>query len=209
MIKSRSIFAIINILLLSFFALLTGCATVSTSQTIATPTPQMTSAWQKQHAQLALLTSWKVQGRIAVTAGNRGGSASLFWQQTNQNYLIELFGPLGAGAVYLQGAPGQIVLTSSRGQRVQAQSPEQLLQQEFGWQIPVTPLFYWVRGIPAPQGYASTQFNPQGQLAQLNQKGWQINYLAYENVNGIELPQQMILREQGIVVRLIIDRWSV
>lgn len=204
--NSRILFTVIYTLLLSVVVLLTGCATITTPQISTT---QISPSWQKQQAQLAMLSTWNIQGRIAVTAGNRGGSASMYWKQANQNYLIELFGPLGAGAVYLQGSPGQILLTSSRGQRAQAQSAEQLLQQEFGWQIPVTRLYFWVRGIPAPRSLSTTLFNQQGQLAQINQGGWQIQYLTYNSVNGMQLPQHMILTGQGIVVRLIIDHWSV
>lgn len=206
MYQPRILLTLIKLILLMLAVLMAGCTTVTAPQPVTT---QANPTWYKQQAQLKQLTSWNLQGRVAVNAGSRGGSASLFWKQTNQNYLIELFGPLGAGAVYLQGTPGQILLTSARGQHLQAQSPEQLLQQEFGWQIPVTHLYYWVRGIPAPHETTVTLFDNQGQLAQLNQEGWQVKYLSYASVNGIPMPQQLLLTGQGIIVHLIIDQWHV
>lgn len=197
----------INYLILSLISIsLTACTTVNTQPTKFTTT-QTISANQIQHNQNMKLSNWTVRGRIAVQMAQNGGSASMFWKQQGQNYLIELFGPLGAGAVYLNGMPGEIILTSSKGQHLQAATPEILLHQALGWNLPVTNLNYWIRGIPAP-GYALRSLNDQGQLSQLQQDGWQINYLTYLTKDNITLPQNIMLIRQGLIVKIIIDSWQ-
>lgn len=199
---NRFNYFLLSLLLIS----LTACTTITTR-----PTPQTTqtiSATQIQQNQNRLIANWTVRGRIAVQMAQQGGSASVFWKQQGQNYAMELFGPLGAGAVYLNGVPGQIDLTTSKGQYLQAATPEKLIQQALGWNLPVTNLNYWIRGIPAPGFVVTQSFNDQGQLAQLQQDGWQINYQTYMNENNKALPQYMTLVRQGLTVKIIIDSWQ-
>ncbi len=165
--------------------------------------------WLSQQHQIKAISAWTVRGRIAVQMAQKGGSASLFWQQKDQNYAIELFGPLGAGAVYLNGTPGQIILTDSKGEHLQATTPEILLRHELGWNLPVSNLKYWIRGVPVQNQAHATQFNDQGLLSQLQQDGWTINYLTYSSVKNLNLPQQIMLEGQGLVVKIIIDSWQV
>jgi outer membrane lipoprotein LolB len=193
--------------LLILFISLTACTSVTTQPAQFTPA-QLNNAARAQQAQMRMISNWTIRGRIAVQMAQQGGSASVFWKQQGQNYAMEFFGPLGAGAVYLNGIPGQIDLTTSKGQHLQAATPEKLLQQALGWNLPITNLNYWIRGIPAP-GFAGTQsFNNQGQLAQLQQDGWQINYLNNMTANNKVLPQYITLVRQGLVVKIIIDSWQ-
>lgn len=198
-----------NYLLLSLISIsLTACTTVTTQPAKFTTAQTISANQMQQQNQNRLISNWTVRGRIAVQMAQNGGSASVYWKQQGQNYLIELFGPLGAGAVYLNGMPGQIVLTSSKGQRLQAATPEILLHQALGWNLPVTNLNYWIRGVPAPGFTLSRSFNDQGQLSQLQQNGWQINYFNYLTENNRALPQYMTLTRQGLTVKIIIDNWQ-
>ncbi len=207
---TNSLFIKSNFLLLSILLIsLTACTTITPRPSAQFVTSQTSSVWQSQQNQISLISNWTIHGRIAVQMAQRGGSVSVFWKQQGQSYLMELFGPLGAGAVYLNGAPGHIVLTNSKGEKLQAATPEKLLQQELGWNLPVTNLHYWIRGIPAPGFTLTRSFNNQGQLSQLQQDGWQINYLTYLTANNISLPQNIILIGQGLVIKIIIDNWQV
>lgn len=194
------------LLFLSIF--ITACTTMQ-SHPVTRTTTAISSGWLAQQQQINLISNWTVRGRIAVQMAQHGGSASVFWQQQNQNYAIELFGPLGVGAVYLNGTPGQILLTSSKGEHLQATTPEILIQRALGWNLPVTNLKYWIRGIPVQGQAKTTQFNNQGQLSQLQQDGWTINYLNYFTVQNVYLPQQILLQGQGLVVKIFIDNWEI
>lgn len=195
-------------ILLSLCIFMTACATIP-SRPILQPITATSNAWLSQQQQINLISDWTVRGRIAVQMTQQGGSASIFWKQQDQDYAIELFGPLGVGAVYLNGMPGQIVLTSSKGEHLQAATPEILIQRALGWNLPVTNLKYWIRGIPVQGQTKTTQFNNLGQLSQLQQDGWTINYLSYFTVKNVFLPQQILLQGQGLVVKIFIDNWQV
>ena len=204
-LHNRFNFLLLSILLIS----LTACTTITPRPSAQFVNTQTNAVLQTQQNQISLISNWTIHGRIAVQMAQRGGSASVYWKQQGQSYLMELFGPLGAGAVYLNGAPGQIVLTTSKGQQLQAATPEKLLQQALGWNLPITNLHYWIRGIPAPGFTLTRSFNNQGQLSQLQQDGWQINYLTYLNTNNLSLPQNIELIGQGLVIKIIIDNWQV
>jgi outer membrane lipoprotein LolB len=148
---------------------------------------------------------WSLQGRIAIRTANKGESASIFWQQNGEAYYMRIFGPLGIGAVQLEGVPGNVRLIENNGQLTQAATPEILIRQTLGWQLPVSNLVYWIRGKKAPHFVATQQYDSQHRLQTLQQQGWLINYLAY-GANG--LPQLLTCSRDQLSVRVVIDQWG-
>ena len=70
-------------------------------------------------------------------------------------------------------------------------------------------MVYWVRGIPVPGGKATTQLDAQNRLAVLRQQGWEINYLAYTTVDGMDLPSTIQMSNGALQVKMVIKRWDV
>ena len=149
--------------------LLSSCASI---------TPQPQKQTRTDH--------WILHGKIGIQSPKENGSASLVWKQEKNNYHIRLFGPLGIGAVELNGTPSLVTFINNKGEVYQAKSAELLLKQNTGWQIPVSNLVYWVQGIPAPKH---------------NQQDWQIEYLKYQN----GLPKLIELNYSQIKLRISID----
>ncbi len=190
-------------LLLLFTILLSACALVPVA-----PTSQGTPvSWALREAQLSNLHHWKVTGAIGVKTARNGFNASYVWLQTNNDFHIELSGPLGAGAIKLNGYPGKITLQDKRGV-FQSTSPDALLSQHMGWHLPVANLKYWIRGIPAPSSIASKQFDQYHRLQTLVQDGWTIQYQSYTSVNNIELPSRILLNAPNARVKLVMRSWS-
>ena len=48
--------------------------------------------------------NFEVRGKIAFKQGPRGGNVTVNWQQENTTYAIELYAPLGARAIYIDGS---------------------------------------------------------------------------------------------------------
>jgi len=106
----------------------------------------------------------------------------------------------------LDGRPGKVSLVTSEGKTFSASSPEQLLAQQWGFNIPVSYLNYWIRGLPAP-GDAKKQFDGQGRLVELNQAGWHVQFLDYTQKKGIELPKKIFLASNDMKVKIMVYDW--
>lgn len=200
-----------TVLLISLVATLSACTSVSTPTSVITPAAILQApTWAERQPQLSSLTAWQLQGAMGVQQNTKRWSASVNWQQQNaSNYKIRLYGPFGAGAVELQGKPGQVSLVSNQNPKpVIANNPEVLIAKETGWQLPVSNLYYWVRSIPAPGSSAQLSFDELHRVSQLKQDGWQVQYLDYRTVNGMDLPAKMLLTNAPFTIKLVIKQWQ-
>ena len=156
----------------------------------------------------AEFSDWQLQGRIALTHGDQGWHASLLWQQQAMSYQLKVSGPLGQGGFQLAGDEAGVVLVDAEGNSSFAYDGDALLLQVTGWQLPVTGLRYWVRGLPVPDVEASRVYDKSGQLSRLEQSGWRIDYQRYQLVEGAAMPSKLQLEREGIRVRLVIKQWQ-
>lgn len=191
----------LKILFLTFSSiLLIGCTA------LAAPKPSFLS--NKDYSSVSSIKVWNLNGLIAIHHQSNAWSASLNWQQQNQYYHITLFGPLGTHSYDLQGQPGFVLLRASNGKSVSAGNPESLLYAQTGAEIPVSHLFYWVRGLPVPGLSKQAKWDANHHLLFLNQDGWNIRYLHYISVNKMDVPDKLFLNSQNLQVKLLINRWQ-
>ena len=176
--------------------LLAGCATAPV------PVPGSSES-------AAALTSWQLIGRISLTRGEEGWHGGLHWQTQADTFYLRLSGPLGQGGFQLNGDAQGVVLVDAEGQTFAARNADVLLAQVTGWQLPVTGLRYWIRGLPEPvAGQAQLTRDEAGRLRRLEQSGWTINYKRYQLVGDILLPVKLQLVHADIAVRIVIDQWE-
>ncbi len=165
-------------------------------------------SWPERQKQLMALQTWSAQGDAAAHSDTKGWNASFSWQQTKNDYAMQLFGPLGLNRMQLTGDPSQSTLKTG-SQTFTAPNAELLLQQQTGWQLPVADLNYWLRGLPAPQGSKfKRSFDLNNHIVHLNQQGWDILYLRYVSVKGIDLPDRILLSNPQWQVHLVVRRWQ-
>lgn len=183
---------------------LAGCAS-SVKQ--APVSKQADPNWPQHVTKMQSQTTWHAKGRLAVTKGNnKGGNASFVWQQVSDRYHIQMHGPFGSGAAVISGGPKQVFAKESNGKKHHASTPEALMQQLVGWQVPLSGLQYWIRGVPIPNVKVSMQsLNSQGLLKNLVQEGWSIHYIEYGNDN---LPKKMQLNHANLKIKLVVTSWS-
>lgn len=161
----------------------------------------------------AQLQHWTINGKLGVRAPGENTSANLNWQQRSaQSYRIHLSGPLGAGATVITGSPGGVSLQRGKEPPLQAANPSALTEEVLGWPLPVSEMFYWVRGLAAPGSPAQAQqHNAQGQLESLQQAGWQLTFGDYTYRGRYALPTRIRAetRQAGGAVRvtLVINEW--
>lgn len=184
-------------------ALLAGCAVEPPAPNIA----REQGDWSQQHQRLADLTDWQLAGKIAFRSPNQNRSANLDWHQNNQHYVITVSGPFGVGRNTLDGKPGNVTLENSDG-KYSASTPEQLMEQQLGWSLPVSSLDNWVRGLKAPDSKGEFTYDSKGYPSTLKQDGWTIEYKQWSYADGYWLPGRLRLQYGDITVTFVITQWQ-
>ncbi|OPX56843.1 outer membrane lipoprotein LolB [Oceanospirillum multiglobuliferum] len=202
MISSVFLLRSLVFLLILMLLLLGGCA----STEVLKPTGE--SYMQRHNDERTKLTHWQMNGKIRVKTADSSDSANLLWQQNGQQYRIILSGPFGQSGATIQGDPYQVQLLLPEKGAYQASTPEQLLHDYFGWNLPLSHLFYWVRTLPAPLLPYQSNLNEQQQLAQLIQDGWEIRYDRYHEALKPMLPGRMKISKGDLQLTLVINQWQ-
>lgn len=187
--------------------LLAGCARVPQSPGAITSGQKL--SWQQRQHQLLAINQWQLRGAFSVQTSQNVNMAHMNWQQNQRNYVITLSGPLNLGGARIVGQPGRVTLIASANKQYTASSPEELVQQEFGYRLPISNLYYWVRGVPVPKLSAKTQFDSQNHLIALRQEGWQIQYTDYTTASSVDLPTKIILVNPQLRIRMVINSWQI
>lgn len=187
---------------------LTSCAhlTKQPAGPSAVTTPQ---TWKEREVALNRIQNWQINGKIGVQTAQDSGSATVTWQQSQSQYTIALYGPLGTHGMKLWGQPGSVTLETSEGKRISDNSPEQLLAKQWGFNLPVSNLRYWVRGLPVPNVPYDSQFDTRNRLSQLTQQGWNVQYLSYTNAGPADLPDRISIISPSLKTKIIIYTWKV
>lgn len=174
----------------------------------------LTSAEFNAHqTALTPLNYWTFSGKLGIKSPAESGSASIRWQQAQAAYEIHLHGPLGQKSLSISGDAQQVSLKEKGKPTVHSHSAEALIQKTTGWNLPVTQLTYWIRGLPAPKAkIKQITPNPTGLMAQLKQSGWVIDYQSYHQIQHhnqeIYLPKKIVASRQDIRLTLVIREWK-
>lgn len=199
-------------------ALLTACVSRPLRQSL--PPAQSAAAEALQVARETALRQrpgWSLQGRIAVSNGHKGGSGRIDWSQDGRRYDVSLSAPITRQSWRLVGGAASARLEGLDGGAREGADAETLLREATGWEIPVTALADWVRGLRADDaGIASARYGLDGRLLTLEQAGWTIDYRwpvadpADAPLVGAPpvLPVRLDARRGDASVRLIVDQWT-
>lgn len=191
-------------------ALLSGCSQFATHEALQGTGDS--AHWKLHKQQLSPLNSWQINGKVGLRVQTpektESGSATLFWLQRQDYYDIRLSGPLGRGATRLVGHPQQVELEIAGQGRYSASSPEALLQENLGWNLPVSHLFWWIRGLPAPDSRSRLQLDSSSRLSQLEQDNWHVQYLSYQQYDTYWLPERLKLQGPNIEITLVVKDWQ-
>lgn len=163
--------------------------------------------WGTRVLVLGGLDEWQFSGRIAVRAESEGFNGKLRWAQSDNDFTAMASGPLGAGAIRIEGDGQSVTLTDKDGVRSKLRNAELELRERYGWTIPVLSLRFWALGIPDPASPAETSFNADGRLENLKQRGWSVNISRYAEGGGQMMPKVLTIENSDTRVRLVIDHW--
>lgn len=176
---------------------LSGCQT----------TPQKTGG-VPQEKHLYRIGHWEAEGKIAIQMADDRESASFKWTQDKADYTVYLFGPFGQGTTWLRRTSRGVILESAKTGTHKASSAETLMEDVLGWQVPVSNLQFWLRGLPAKKPKPdSLERDPAGFVSLLQQEGWQVAYSRHEHVNGWWLPTRIRAEREDLKLTVVIKRW--
>jgi outer membrane lipoprotein LolB len=157
------------------------------------------------------MQDWQLNGKVAVQTAHETISAFINWtEKRGQQYTITVLGPLGTHRIQLIGQPGIATLITADGHRYTTNHAEQLFAQHGGWDLPLSNLHFWIRGLPVPGvSHRQTQYDANHRLRLLNQQGWLIYYPRYMPVGDMDLPEKLIIRSSAITAKIVINRWQI
>lgn len=183
--------------LLFTLLLLSAC-----SQQITTPPPI-----QKNAAPIP--NTWTITAKLGVRTENDSGSVTLLWQQQGPQYRIRISGPLGQGNGLLSGDDQHIVIERPNQDTLFSNNPSQLIEETFGWELPLQHLQYWIRGLNTPLLETTRQdHESSGALSNLHQDGWHLQYARYKPSGKWLMPGRIRAEKEGLVLTLIIKQWN-
>jgi outer membrane lipoprotein LolB len=186
-------------------SLLVACSTLpSTAPTGAEDEP----AWQAHQSQLTTLSGWTFDGRVGFIDGKDSGSGSLTWSQQGERSVLDFHGPLGAGAVHMEGDAASLHVKTSRGDDFTTTDPETDLGARLHQPLPVLSLRYWVLGMPDPGADYTKTSDAHGELVSLDQRGWHVEYQGYAAVEGFSLPTLLVLQRDAVRIKLAVSDWT-
>jgi outer membrane lipoprotein LolB len=196
-ISCSRLFAIVAILLV-----LAGCAAPRLR-----PDAALLAAQEQRERTLGAQSTWKLNGRLAISGPNDGGSGSLEWSQDGAGFRVTMSAPVTGKTWTLTGNEHQAELEGLHAQAVSGSDAASLLERELGWKVPVVELSSWVRAIRAP-GRAEIVFRADGLPAEFIQAGWKIEYLDYDASQEPRLPRRIFASRGDYKVRLVVQRWE-
>lgn len=148
---------------------------------------------------------FELTGRIAARYRDDAGSGGIAWRHGAGGDEMLLTSPLGQGIARLVRRGDEVVLTAQDGREFRAGDAESLTEQVLGFRLPLLGLADWVRGRPAPTPPPTLRHaDANGRLLQLEQAGWRIEYLEYQDAR----PFRLRLTYPGLELRLAVTEWK-
>lgn len=192
-------------LLLAGTSVLAACASLSGRAPAGAANE---SAWQARVSRLAALDSWELSGRVGVVTAKDGGSGSLDWKQRGTELSFDFRGPLGTGAMHMQGDAQALHVQSSRGDDFVTTDPEQDFTSHLHMPMPVLSMRYWLLGIPDPAAPYDKTVDADGEPMTLEQRDWRVEYQEYADVQGLNLPVRFTLTRGEVRIKVAVSQWD-
>lgn len=191
-------------------ALLSGCQTIAplneSKETVHLEKPSVLHA--KHMAAIEKIQEFSIKGRIAVTSNQKNASARLAWDHSANKDNVDIYSPLGGKVANIIKTPEQVTFTDNK-QTLTAADTESLTQDTLGFSLPLSGLSYWALGKPSNQSIANAMtWDLDGKTKTLVQDGWNIEYNDYLIHEGYSLPKKVLLSNNSITIKLIVDNWD-
>lgn len=190
---------------------LSGCASTKPQATKPTTNNNVKpSVLHKQHmAQIADINTFSLKGRLGVIKQPKSFSAKMGWQHTPTKDNIDVYSPLGSKVANISSNAHQVTLTDNKNKTISASSIEALTDKALGFKLPLAGLNDWALGRPSKKSLVNAMtWDANGRVSSLKQSGWDISYADYKPRENYFLPRKVVLKNNSMTLKLIVDQWS-
>lgn len=181
---------------------LTACAT----RRLRPDAASLAAQQQREHV-LGARTAWALDGRLAVSGPDDGGSGTLAWSVRGDDYRFEVQAPVTGKTWVLSGDARHARIDGLAPNPLRGDDATRLVERELGWKLPVAQFGAWVRGLRAAGSRAELEFRPDGLPSLLVQDGWRVEYVDYFDDQDPPLPRRVFASHGDYKVRLAVQRW--
>jgi len=160
---------------------------------------------EKRQAELQQIKTWTLTGSLSITHNKKRDIARFKWTQNQNDYTINISGPLNISSIRIVGNSDNIELWRTNKKCIKAKTPEQLMLDQLGWQLPISNIRYWILALPTPAAKIdSIHFDQYGHIIDLEQNGWQIKYSEFQTQveKNFDLPKIVELKNKEIAIKL-------
>ena len=162
---------------------------------------------QQHFTTLAAIKSFSLKGRLGVVTQKQGFSGSIEWQHQQTSDNIDVYSPVGGKVANIAKSTDGVILTDQKGHSIKAQDAESLTDMTLGFRLPLTGLSDWALGKPTTSKIEVATWDEKGQLLTLKQDGWDISYENYTEINGLTLPNKIVLKSDKVNLKLLVEKW--
>lgn len=193
------------VVLVTSVLLLNGCATMESTTNVE---------WQTHQQRLAAIGTYQSTGKLGYISPQQRQSLNFQWSYSASLTQLRLTTFLGQTALNLKASPDGATVETYDDQSFSAATPQALIEQLTGLNIPVEQLNDWMLGKPTQaDDYQLNQTNTLASLTkQVGQQTWQLEYLRYQDVQyagtALPLPKKIKLQQGNISINLFISTWN-
>ena len=198
------------------FMLLSSCASMDDSEVKKNDFVYQPPLKNGDARQLVVIPdSWKLSGKIAILGEEDNWYANYFWSKQKwdgdqEQRKIIFSGPLGETQMELtQIKHGELLLNllAVGGETYTDFSLSQILSQEFGFEVPILSLEYWIFGqINPQQTFTVSSLSESGQLLEIQQHDWKILY-SYKTLQS-SFPKKVVAENKDYKIKVYIRHSS-
>ncbi|MES2499963.1 MAG: lipoprotein insertase outer membrane protein LolB [Pseudomonadota bacterium] len=185
--------------------LLNACATTSQSPITQSPTP--IAIYQQHLAELAQIKSFSLKGRLGVVTEKKGFSGGVDWQHTFNSDNVDVYSPVGGKVANISKTASGVTLITQDNRSVSAPDAESLTENTLGFKLPLLGLSDWALGKPTKSHIDASTWDENGRLLTLKQDGWDISYENYTEIQGVFLPNKIVLKSEKVNLKLLVENW--
>ncbi|MCB1560552.1 MAG: outer membrane lipoprotein LolB [Xanthomonadales bacterium] len=203
-------------LFLGLLLVLSGCARLTTRPPELPTVDEAaagtaSAAYRARRASLEPMREWSFSGRIAFASPEDSGSGRIDWTQDGDAIDIRLSAPVSRQSWRLIVDPSGARLEGLDDGGRHAESADELLAGQFGFDLPMAALANWLRGLAAAGPVDEARIDESGRPLELHQHGWVIRFPDWHSTAPADLPRR-VFAERDVPggqdrVRVVIDHW--
>jgi outer membrane lipoprotein LolB len=145
---------------------------------------------------------------LAIGDGKDGGSGRLSWVQKGSESQLAFRGAMGKGAWQLDADNSGARIKLANGEVHTAESVNQLVMSQVGWQVPVDALSWWVKGLAQPDDWEERELDENGLLTHVQQSGWNVEFSKYKQQEDIWMPSRLTARRDEYSIKMVVRQWE-